>query len=166
MPLISGHPVGSGSLEQASYLLTGLMDGLCLPRTTRARIKKIADRMGYRPDPLLQALVAYRGKTTPRRNPPTLAYVTNWDTETVSQYTIGTDGTLAPLNPATVAVQAGRPSFVTVDPSGKYVYVANYNDDSVSQYTIGTNGTLASMNPATVETGVSPVSVITVSRHQ
>ncbi len=51
-----------------------------LPEATRARIKKLADKMGYRPDPFLQALVAYRGKTTPRRNPPTLAYVTNWDT--------------------------------------------------------------------------------------
>lgn len=51
-----------------------------LPETTRERIKKLAERMGYRPDPFLQALVAYRGKTTPRRNPPTLAYVTNWDT--------------------------------------------------------------------------------------
>ncbi len=51
-----------------------------LPEETRERIKKLADRLGYRPDPFLQALVAYRGKTTPRRNPPTLAYVTNWDT--------------------------------------------------------------------------------------
>lgn len=51
-----------------------------LPQDTRDRIRRIAERLGYRPDPLLQALVAYRGKTTPRRNPPTLAYVTNWDT--------------------------------------------------------------------------------------
>lgn len=51
-----------------------------LPPATRDRIKKLADRMGYRPDPFLQALVAYRGKTMPRRNPPTLAYVTNWTT--------------------------------------------------------------------------------------
>ena len=51
-----------------------------LPESTRERIKKLAEKLGYRPDPFLQALVAYRGKTTPRRNPPTLAYVTNWDT--------------------------------------------------------------------------------------
>lgn len=51
-----------------------------LPAATRIRIQKIADRLGYRPDPLLQALVAYRGMTMPRRNPPTLAYVTNWNT--------------------------------------------------------------------------------------
>jgi LacI family transcriptional regulator, galactose operon repressor len=51
-----------------------------LPPATRARIRATAERLGYRPDPLLQALVAYRGKTMPRRNPPTLAYVTNWNT--------------------------------------------------------------------------------------
>lgn len=51
-----------------------------LPQTTRERIQKIAEKMEYRPDPFLQALVAYRGKTMPRRNPPTLAYVTNWTT--------------------------------------------------------------------------------------
>ena len=51
-----------------------------LPVATRERIKALAEKLGYRPDPFLQALVAYRGKTTPRRNPPTLAYVTNWDT--------------------------------------------------------------------------------------
>src|SRR5262245_692446 len=51
-----------------------------LPQATRERIQKIAEKMDYRPDPFLQALVAYRGKTMPRRNPPTLAYVTNWVT--------------------------------------------------------------------------------------
>lgn len=51
-----------------------------LPQTTRDRIQKLATKMGYRPDPFLQALVAYRGKTMARRNPPTLAYVTNWNT--------------------------------------------------------------------------------------
>ncbi len=51
-----------------------------LPLVTRERIKKLAAKLGYRPDPFLQALISYRGKTRPRRNPPTLAYVTNWDT--------------------------------------------------------------------------------------
>lgn len=51
-----------------------------LPAETRSRIQKLAEKMGYKPDPYLQALVAYRSKTMPRRNPPTLAYVTNWNT--------------------------------------------------------------------------------------
>jgi LacI family transcriptional regulator len=51
-----------------------------LPAETRQRIQSLAEKMGYRPDPFLRALVAYRGKIMPRRNPPTLAYVTNWNT--------------------------------------------------------------------------------------
>lgn len=41
-----------------------------LPEKTRHRIQKLAKEMSYRPDPVLQALVAYRGKVMERRNPP------------------------------------------------------------------------------------------------
>ena len=51
-----------------------------LPESTRRRIQGLAQGMGYTPDPFLRALVAYRGQVMPRRNPPTLAYVTNWAT--------------------------------------------------------------------------------------
>ncbi len=51
-----------------------------LPEATRKRIQDLAKKMGYTPDPLLRALIAYRGKVMTRRNPPTLAYVTNWAT--------------------------------------------------------------------------------------
>jgi len=51
-----------------------------LPLATRERIQALAVKMGYAPDPVLRALVAYRGKMMPRRNPPTLAYLTNWNT--------------------------------------------------------------------------------------
>src|ERR1035437_9617752 len=51
-----------------------------LPPHTRERIQALAKRLGYAPDPMLRALVAYRGKVMLRQNPPTLAYVTNWNT--------------------------------------------------------------------------------------
>jgi len=51
-----------------------------LPTATRNRIQELARQMGYRPDPFLRALVSYRGKIMERRNTPTLAYVTNWNT--------------------------------------------------------------------------------------
>ncbi|ACB77582.1 LacI family DNA-binding transcriptional regulator [Opitutus terrae] len=50
-----------------------------LPESTRSRLQALAKEMGYRPDPFLGALVAYRGGMMPRRNVPTLAYVTNWN---------------------------------------------------------------------------------------
>jgi LacI family transcriptional regulator len=51
-----------------------------LPETTRRRIQRLAQKMGYRPDPVLRALIVYRGHAMARRNEPTLAYVTNWNT--------------------------------------------------------------------------------------
>ncbi|HTO03396.1 MAG TPA: LacI family transcriptional regulator, partial [Opitutus sp.] len=42
------------------------------------RIRSLADAMGYKPDPALQALMAYRSRISPRRATTTLAYVTNW----------------------------------------------------------------------------------------
>ena len=51
-----------------------------LPEHTRQRIQRLANELGYAPDPVLRALVSYRGRVMERRNPPTLAYVTNWNT--------------------------------------------------------------------------------------
>jgi LacI family transcriptional regulator len=51
-----------------------------LPEGTRQRIQALGAKLGYRPDPVLRALVAYRGRVIERRNIPTLAYVTNWNT--------------------------------------------------------------------------------------
>jgi LacI family transcriptional regulator len=51
-----------------------------LPEATRLRIQRLAAKMGYRPDPVLRALIAYRGRSMERSNEPTLAYVTNWNT--------------------------------------------------------------------------------------
>ena len=51
-----------------------------LPEATRLRLQQLAAKLGYAPDPVLRALVSYRGRVMERRNPPTLAYVTNWNT--------------------------------------------------------------------------------------
>ncbi len=51
-----------------------------LPVRTRDRLQRLAKQMGYRPDPALTALVAYRHPTRARKGQPTLAYVTHWDT--------------------------------------------------------------------------------------
>ena len=51
-----------------------------LPEGTRERLRKLAESMGYRPDPGLRALMSYRRNLRQRREVQTLAYVTNWDT--------------------------------------------------------------------------------------
>lgn len=50
-----------------------------LPVATRERLRALAEEMGYRPDPVLHALIDYRGGLKPHRQIATLAYVTNWD---------------------------------------------------------------------------------------
>ena len=54
-----------------------------LPEVTRERIRKLAAEMGYRPDPSLRALMAYRKRQRQSRTVETLAYVTNWDSRWV-----------------------------------------------------------------------------------
>jgi 6-phosphogluconolactonase (cycloisomerase 2 family) len=84
--------------------------------------------------------------------------------DSVSQFTVGPNGVLSPMDPATVSGGSGG-MCVTVDPSGKYVYVANYYDGDVWQYTIGQNGALSYMTPYDVGAGFSPVSMIAVGLH-
>lgn len=52
-----------------------------LPLATRQRLRALAERMGYQPDPALFSLVAYRTRIRPPKQKLTLAYLTNWDTE-------------------------------------------------------------------------------------
>lgn len=51
-----------------------------LPAATIDRVKKIADELGYRPDPALSALAAHRCRLQPNRNVSVIALVSNWST--------------------------------------------------------------------------------------
>jgi 6-phosphogluconolactonase len=81
----------------------------------------------------------------------------------ISQYTIGADGSLTPMTPATIANDYG-PSDIAVDPSGKHAYAITFYYPSggtqlrsVAQYTIGADGTLTPMSPGAVAiTGSNP----------
>lgn len=97
-------------------------------------------------------------------------YATNYSTSqsfdsgtTVSQYSIGTDGTLTPLVPATVTTIAG-PLQVAVSPDGKNAYVASDGggpNGGVSEYSIAADGTLHSIG--TITSGFSFPSGVAVS---
>jgi 6-phosphogluconolactonase (cycloisomerase 2 family) len=78
----------------------------------------------------------------------TFAYVANFDDGTVSQYVIGAGGALNPIpgEPATVAAYPqGNPSYIIVDPTGRYVYVTNQSAGRISEYSIGADGALTSI---------------------
>jgi LacI family transcriptional regulator len=51
-----------------------------IPTETKERIRALAEKMGYAPDPMMRALISYRSGLRARKNPPTIAYITNWKT--------------------------------------------------------------------------------------
>ena len=77
---------------------------------------------------------------------------------TISQYSVGANGSLTPLATSSVATGSG-PSAIAIDPASKYVYVANLGDNNVGQYTIGADGGLTAMAVPTVASGNSPAGI-------
>src|SRR5258708_8020732 len=72
---------------------------------------------------------------------PLYAYAANEGDNSVSEYTLGSDGSLAPMSTAAVATGSG-PRSLAVDPSGQFAYVTNAAGGNISQFTIGANGSL------------------------
>jgi len=49
-----------------------------LPAATKSRIRAVAEKLGYRPDPMLSALNAYRQSRMRPRYQATIAWINNW----------------------------------------------------------------------------------------
>jgi len=87
--------------------------------------------------------------------PAVYAYVASADVDNravpgaVYQYSIASDGSIAPLSIASVPTGV-TPTGVVSDPSGRYAYVVNSGDATISQYSIGTDGSLVALSPAVV----------------
>jgi DNA-binding LacI/PurR family transcriptional regulator len=50
-----------------------------IPVARREEVKRVAEQMGYRPDPLLASLVAYRHGKTSLKIQSALAWVNHWE---------------------------------------------------------------------------------------
>lgn len=84
----------------------------------------------------------------------------------ISQFTVGADGTLTAMTPASVAATSAATN-VQVDASGTHLYMTSGTSGSgnaVTQFTIGANGALAPMTPATVSVGSGPNAIVLVKR--
>jgi LacI family transcriptional regulator len=60
-----------------SVVCRALQNHPCIPATTRDRVQKIAEEIGYRPDPALSALAAYRSSLRPPAFQGQLAWLTS-----------------------------------------------------------------------------------------
>lgn len=79
-------------------------------------------------------------------------YSANWGDNTISQFSVNTDGTLQALSPANVTTVT-CPDSIVIDPSGKFLYAAPCVDGPVGQFSIGSDGKLTPLSPATVSAG-------------
>lgn len=87
------------------------------------------------------------------------AYVNNSDDDTISSYSIGDNGVLAPFG-APIATGA-TPIGIIIEPQGKYLYTANYGENKISMYSIeSSTGMLTQLSSPDVRTDRSPVSII------
>lgn len=77
----------------------------------------------------------------------------------VLQYSIGTDGALAPLS-TPAAAGGGDPSSLVVAPSGKYAYTVGAGE--IRQYNVAADGALTAMSTPTaaIATGTSPRKIV------
>jgi 6-phosphogluconolactonase (cycloisomerase 2 family) len=95
------------------------------------------------------------GVTSGNRTPAVYLYVSSADVDNravpgaVYQYSIGSDGSVAPLSIASVPAGV-TPRAVVSDPSGRHIYVANDGDATISQYAVGADGVLEPLSPAVI----------------
>jgi 6-phosphogluconolactonase (cycloisomerase 2 family) len=75
---------------------------------------------------------------------------------TISQYTIGADGSLTPIGTGSVTATGDGLNDITVSAAG-HLYTANYGSNSVSLYNIGVGGALTFVTTATA--GTQPASI-------
>jgi DNA-binding beta-propeller fold protein YncE len=86
------------------------------------------------------------------------AYVASEIDNTVSAYSIGSNGALTPVSGSPFA-NPQAPNSVTVDPTGLFVYVTNYEGNSVSAYSILSNGALTPVPGSPFAAGKNSCSV-------
>jgi DNA-binding beta-propeller fold protein YncE len=83
-------------------------------------------------------------------------YVANYGSDSLSAFTIGSDGTLSPITLSTAGSAAGSgPWGIAISPNGSCLYVTNSGSDGsngLSAYSIGSGGTLS---PITLSTAGS-----------
>ena len=86
-------------------------------------------------------------------------YVANFSGNSVSAYSISSNGALIQNVPGSPFAAGTAPFSVAIDPTGKFVYVANILANNVSAYSISSNGALTQVSGSPFKTGIEPASV-------
>jgi 6-phosphogluconolactonase len=84
-------------------------------------------------------------------------YTANFGDNTISEFTIGSNGLLTPIPGSPIGETFTGPVSLLVEPSGKYLYIANQQSSgNIAGYTIGTNGALSLLNSSPYPTSAQP----------
>jgi 6-phosphogluconolactonase len=84
-------------------------------------------------------------------------YTANFGDNTISEFTIGSNGLLTPIAGSPIGETFTGPVSLLVDPSGKYLYIANQQSSgNVAGYTIGSNGALSLLSSSPFPTSAQP----------
>ncbi len=87
-------------------------------------------------------------------------YTANKLDDSISEYTINSDGSLKPFSNSPIGEQYTGPLALLIDKSGKYMFVANQGSSNVAAYSIGAQGAAAGalnlLTNSPFATGASP----------
>lgn len=86
-------------------------------------------------------------------------YVAGGASNSISGFSIGTEGALSPIVCAEEGCGTGadtEPTALTTSPNGKFLFVADDADESVSTFAIGTSGALSKVECANSHCGTGP----------
>jgi len=83
-------------------------------------------------------------------------YVANLGDNSISEFTIGSNGVLAQISGSPLGESFSAPVSLLVDPSGKYLYVANEGSSNIAAYTIASGGSLTTLSNSPFTTGSQP----------
>jgi 6-phosphogluconolactonase (cycloisomerase 2 family) len=83
-------------------------------------------------------------------------YTANTGDNSISEFSIGSDGTLTEILGSPIGETFTAPLALLVDPSGKYLFVANEGSNNVAAYTIDSGGALTILTNSPFGSGAEP----------
>lgn len=83
-------------------------------------------------------------------------YTANKTDNSISEFTVNTDGSLAQLSNSPIGETYAGPVSLLIDKSGKYLYVANQGSTNLAGYSVGSDGTLTLLTTSPFGTGSQP----------
>ena len=83
-------------------------------------------------------------------------YAANFFDNSISEFTINTDGSLSPISGSPIGESYSGPSALLIDKSGNYLYVANQNSTNLAAFRIGSDGSLQVLTTSPFATASQP----------